>query len=75
MTRAARLPRVAGFAMLETGSVRQKNSMNILIKNLLDVCSGAVALVHYIVHYIMHALHSVMMPGQRRAAGNALITT
>ena len=32
-----------GFAMLETGSVRQKNSMNILIKNLLDVCSGALA--------------------------------
>ena len=29
--------------MLETGSVRQKNSMNILIKNLLDVCSGALA--------------------------------
>ena len=32
-----------GFAMLETGSVRRKNSMNILIKNLLDVCSGALA--------------------------------
>ena len=32
-----------GFAMLETGSVRHKNSMNILIKNLLDVCSGALA--------------------------------
>lgn len=29
--------------MLENGSVRQKNSKNILIKNLFDTCNGAIA--------------------------------
>ena len=31
----------AGFALLENGSVRSKNSHSILIKNLLDTCVGA----------------------------------
>jgi ammonium transporter, Amt family len=31
----------AGFAMLCAGSVRQKNVKNILVKNLLDACGGA----------------------------------
>ena len=30
-----------GFALLENGSVRSKNSKNILIKNLFDACAGA----------------------------------
>jgi Amt family ammonium transporter len=33
----------AGFAMVETGFTRTKNSCNILMKNLLDFCFGSVA--------------------------------
>jgi len=32
----------AGFALLEAGSVRAKNTKNILLKNTLDACIGAV---------------------------------
>ena len=32
----------AGFALVENGSVREKNSRNILIKNLFDVCAGGI---------------------------------
>mmetsp|Transcript_11546 Transcript_11546/g.36573 ORF Transcript_11546/g.36573 Transcript_11546/m.36573 type:complete len:199 (+) Transcript_11546:64-660(+) len=31
-----------GFAMLEAGTVRAKNTKNILIKNLLDACIGGI---------------------------------
>ena len=30
-----------GFALLEAGTVRAKNTKNILLKNLLDACVGA----------------------------------
>ena len=33
----------AGFAILENGLVRPKNSQNILIKNIYDTCAGAIA--------------------------------
>jgi Amt family ammonium transporter len=32
-----------GFAMLECGSIRQKNANSILIKNLFDACVGCIA--------------------------------
>lgn len=32
-----------GFAMITAGSVRTKNTKNVLLKNLLDACVGAVA--------------------------------
>lgn len=32
----------AGFAMLEMGTVRDKNAQNILLKNLLDICIATV---------------------------------
>eukprot|EP00899_Mesostigma_viride_P015389 jgi/Mesvir1/23851/Mv10654-RA.1 len=31
----------AGFALLESGTVRSKNTKNILLKNILDACIGA----------------------------------
>ena len=33
----------AGFALLECGMVRAKNSTSILIKNLFDACVGSIA--------------------------------
>merc|ERR1712003_247805 len=43
----------AGFAMLCAGSIRQKNVKNILLKNLLDACGGALGFwtVGYAVAY------------------------
>ena len=32
----------AGFGLLEAGSGRTKNTKNILLKNLLDACIGAI---------------------------------
>ena len=36
----------AGFAMVETGFTRAKNSANILTKNLMDFCIGSIAFWH-----------------------------
>ena len=32
----------SGFALLEVGTVREKNSQNILMKNCLDACIGGI---------------------------------
>jgi len=39
----------AGFATLSAGSIRQKNVKNILLKNLLDACAGAI--IWYLIGY------------------------
>jgi len=39
----------AGFALLEAGSVRAKNTKNILVKNVMDACLGAI--VWYLIGY------------------------
>ena len=31
----------AGFALIESGSVRSKNTINVLMKNYMDACLGA----------------------------------
>lgn len=38
-----------GFALLEVGSVRIKNSSNILMKNVVDTLAGA--LIYYLIGY------------------------
>ena len=38
-----------GFALVENGTVRQKNSRNILVKNLFDLCVGG--LVYWLIGF------------------------
>ena len=38
-----------GFALVENGTVRQKNSRNILVKNLFDLCVGS--LVYWLIGF------------------------
>ena len=38
-----------GFALLEVGSVRVKNTSNILLKNVVDTVTGA--LIYYAIGY------------------------
>lgn len=38
-----------GFALLEVGSVRIKNSSNILLKNVVDTVTGA--LIYYMIGF------------------------
>ena len=40
-----------GFALLEAGTVRAKNTKNILLKNLLDACVGA--LIWWVIGYLI----------------------
>ena len=35
----------AGFAMVETGFTRAKNAGNIIMKNLMDFCSGPIVFI------------------------------
>ena len=52
-----------GFALLEAGTVQAKNTKNILLKNLLDACLGAI--IWYVIGYAV----AVRRPPARRARG------
>ena len=47
----------AGFAFLEAGSVRAKNTINILIKNFSDLCFGKLVLFDHTVFVKLYYNH------------------
>ena len=55
-----------GFGMLEAGSVRAKNTKNIMIKNLLDACIGAI--VWWAWGYAVAVKLPVLRPARRKHA-------
>ena len=65
----------SGFAVLSAGSIRSKNVKNILLKNLLDACVGA--LLWYFIGYGLaydadcdapdHKCNSALLPLTRRS--------
>ena len=58
----------AGFALLEAGSVRAKNTKNILMKNLLDACIGALVFWSFGYGLAVHiTLHAPRLPPAERA--------
>ena len=52
-----------GFALLEAGTVRAKNTKNILLKNMLDACVGA--LIWWSIGYMI-AVRLPASPPSRR---------
>ena len=56
-----------GFGMLEAGNVRLKNTKNILLKNLLDACLGAI--IWYVIGYAVAVRRS---PARRARRARAL---
>jgi len=62
-----------GFALLEAGTVRAKNTKNILLKNLLDACVGAMiwysfghAIAYEAGARLLHAVRLRNAGGRRR---------
>ena len=55
-----------GFGMLEAGNVRLKNTKNILLKNLLDACLGAI--IWYVIGYAVAVRRPPARPPRARAA-------
>ena len=55
-----------GFALLEAGTVRAKNTKNILLKNLLDACVGA--LIWWSFGYMIAVRNLTARPPPRAAA-------
>ena len=55
-----------GFGMLEAGNVRLKNTKNILLKNLLDACLGAI--IWYVIGYAVAVRRPPARPPRARRA-------
>ena len=61
----------AGFAMIESGSVRSKNTVNVLMKNYMDACLGG--LVFWLVGFgLMMGVNSTGWFGMSHFAPNQL---
>ena len=60
----------AGFAMVEAGFTRAKNTGNILMKNLMDFCIGTVVFILTTRSCKFNILHEPCRPDKRSASGS-----
>ena len=61
----------AGFALIESGSVRSKNTINVLMKNYMDACLGG--LVFWLIGFgLMFGVNSSGWIGTSHFAPNAM---
>ena len=61
-----------GFALLEVGSVRLKNTSNILLKNIVDTVIGA--LIYYLIGFALQSNQKGGVIGQGNFGGSDLVS-